>query len=84
MACGGDCRASCSLPGWVRQTLDFAEQQCRQRNRFRMELSTSELHGEALALYRNAGYELVREIATATSNKTVGGGIRRYHFTKLL
>jgi hypothetical protein len=36
-----------------------------------------------LALYQNAGYELVREeIATDASNKTLGGGIRRYHFTK--
>jgi hypothetical protein len=50
-----------------------------------MELSTSEIQGEALALYRNAGFELVREeVAEAASNKTVGGGIRRFHFTKAL
>jgi GNAT superfamily N-acetyltransferase len=71
--------------GIARQMLAFAEQQCRQRKRFRMELSTSELQAEALALYRSAGYKLVREeIAVAASNKTVGGGIRRFHFAKAL
>ena len=50
-----------------------------------MILSTAELQGEALGLYRGAGYRLVREeIAAASTNKTVGGGIRRYHFEKLL
>jgi putative acetyltransferase len=71
--------------GIARKMLDFAEQECRRRNRLRMDLSTSELQGEALALYRSAGYELVREeIAEAASNKTVGGGIRRYYFAKAL
>lgn len=50
-----------------------------------MPLSTSELQQDALALYRNAGYQAVREeIADAASNKTLGGGIRRYHFIKRL
>jgi putative acetyltransferase len=50
-----------------------------------MDLSTSELQGDALSLYRSSGYQLVREeVAIAASNKTLGGGIRRYHFTKLL
>jgi GNAT superfamily N-acetyltransferase len=71
--------------GIARRMLVFAEQECRRRNRFRVELSTSEIQEEALALYGNAGYELVREeIAVAASNKTVGGGIRRYHFAKAL
>lgn len=71
--------------GLARRMLDFAEQECRRRKRFRMDLSTSEIQGEALALYRSAGYELVREeVAEAASNKTVGGGIRRYYFTKAL
>jgi|SRR5689334_18433511 len=71
--------------GIARRMLDFAEQECRRRKRFRMELNTSEIQGEAIALYRNADYALVREeIVEAASNKTVGGGIRRYHFTKAL
>jgi len=69
--------------GIARRMLDFAEQECRRRNRPRMNLSTSELQREALALYRSAGYELVREeIAAEASNKTIGGGIRRFHFTR--
>jgi GNAT superfamily N-acetyltransferase len=71
--------------GVARQMLDFAEQECRRRSRPRLDLSTSELQREALALYRNSGYELVREeVAVTASNKTLGGGIRRYHFTKAL
>jgi ribosomal protein S18 acetylase RimI-like enzyme len=69
----------------ARKMVDFAEQQCRRRQRPRMNLSTSELQQEALSLYRNAGYALVREeVAEAASNKTLGGGIRRYYFTKAL
>jgi putative acetyltransferase len=71
--------------GIARKMLGFAEAECRRRNRPRMELSTSELQGDALSLYRNTGYQLVREeVAVAASNKTLGGGIRRFHFTKLL
>jgi putative acetyltransferase len=65
--------------------LHFGEEECRRRGRPRMNLSTSEMQREALSLYRNAGYELVREeVAVAASNKTIGGGIRRYHFSKML
>ena len=71
--------------GIARKMLNFAEDECRKRNRPRMNLSTSELQGDALSLYRASGYQLVREeIAVAASNKTLGGGIRRYHFTKPL
>jgi GNAT superfamily N-acetyltransferase len=71
--------------GIARAMLDFAEEECRRRNRRRMNLSTSELQTEALALYQNAGYERVREeVAVVATNKTLGGGIRRYHFTKAL
>jgi GNAT superfamily N-acetyltransferase len=71
--------------GIARRMLHLAEGECRRRGRPRMNLSTSELQQEALSLYRNAGYELIREeVAVAASNKTVGGGIRRYHFSKVL
>lgn len=71
--------------GIARNMLAFAEQECRRRNRLQLQLSTSELQQDALTLYRNAGYEAVREeIADAASNKTLGGGIRRYHFIKRL
>jgi putative acetyltransferase len=71
--------------GIARRMLAFAEQECRRRHRPRLDLSTSELQREALAFYRHAGYELIREeVAVAASNKTLGGGIRRYHFSKAL
>src|SRR4029077_13010190 len=69
--------------GIARIMLDFAEEECRRRHRPRINLSTSELQREALAFYQNAGYERVgEELATVASNKTLGGGIRRYYFTK--
>ena len=71
--------------GIARKMLKFSEDECRRNNIRHLDLSTSELQSEALSLYRNNGYFLVREeAATAASNKTIGGGIRRYYFTKHL
>jgi putative acetyltransferase len=65
--------------------LQFAEDECRSRSVSRIELSTAEIQQAALTLYRNAGYRLVREeTVEALSNKTVGSGIRRYYFGKIL
>jgi GNAT superfamily N-acetyltransferase len=69
--------------GVARSMLDFAEAECRRAGARRLELSTSELQAAALELYRRSGYRLVREaVAQAASNKTVGGGIRRFYFEK--
>jgi GNAT superfamily N-acetyltransferase len=69
--------------GIARSMLAFAEGECRRLGVRRLELSTSELQPAALELYRRAGYRLVREeVAEAASNKTVGGGIRRFYFEK--
>jgi GNAT superfamily N-acetyltransferase len=71
--------------GIARQMLQSAEDECRSRNVSRIELSTAEIQQAALALYRTAGYRLVREeTVEALSNKTVGSGIRRYYFDKVL
>jgi putative acetyltransferase len=71
--------------GIARQMLAFAEDECRRRGLQSLTLSTSELQGEALALYRAAGYRLQKEeVAQTASNKTLGGGIRRYYFDKAL
>ncbi|MFY0610316.1 MAG: GNAT family N-acetyltransferase [Hyphomicrobiaceae bacterium] len=71
--------------GVARKMLRHAEQECRKRKCQTLELSTSELQSAAIALYRSAGYQLVREeVALSASNKTLGGGIRRYHFVKQL
>jgi GNAT superfamily N-acetyltransferase len=65
--------------------LRFAEDECRRRAIYKIEVSTSELQLAAIELYRHAGYQLVREaVALDASNKTVGGGIRRFHFEKAL
>jgi GNAT superfamily N-acetyltransferase len=71
--------------GIGRRMLHYAEDECRRRGIGRLELSTAEIQIEALALYRSAGYRLVREErADRSSNKTVGSGIRRYYFEKAL
>jgi GNAT superfamily N-acetyltransferase len=71
--------------GIARQMLQFAENECRRRRFKRLELSTAEIQQAALALYRKAGYRLVREeVAEAMGNKTVGSGIRRYYLEKTL
>jgi putative acetyltransferase len=71
--------------GIAKTMLQYAENECRRRNVPRIELSTSELQPAALELYRRAGYRLQQEvIAEQASNKTLGGGIRRYHFDRLL
>jgi putative acetyltransferase len=65
--------------------LRFAEDQCRRSAIHKIELSTSELQSAAIELYRKAGYRLVHEALVAdASNKTVGGGIRRFYFEKAL
>ena len=69
--------------GIARQMLQFAEDECRRRDVSRLELSAAEIQLAALALYRNAGYRLVREeTAEVPSNKTVGSGILRYYLEK--
>ena len=69
--------------GIGRSMLRFAEAHCRRLGVRCLKLSTSELQPAALELYRRAAYGLVREeVAVQVSNKTVGGGIRRYYFEK--
>lgn len=71
--------------GIARQMLQSAEEECRHHGVSRLVLSTSEIQEAALALYKEAGYRLLREeIADAASNKTIGSGIRRYYFAKVL
>ncbi len=76
---------ACRRAGIARRMLQCAEAECRRRKAGKLELSTSELQPAALAFYRSAGYRLVREESVeAASNKTLGGGIRRYYFEKAL
>ena len=71
--------------GIGREMLGFAEAECLRRRFRRLVLSTSELQAAAIALYEKAGYRRVREeVASAVSSRTVGAGVRRFHFEKTL
>ncbi|MCF8468311.1 MAG: GNAT family N-acetyltransferase [Sneathiella sp.] len=71
--------------GIARRMLSFAEQYSYRQGYVRLILSTSEIQQEAIALYKASGYRLEREsIAEEISVKTVGSGLRRYHFSKTL
>lgn len=71
--------------GIAAKMLRYAEDHYRLIKVQQLDLSTSEIQSDALSFYQRSGYQLVREeIARAKSNKTIGGGIRRYHFKKSL
>lgn len=69
--------------GLARRMLARAEEIAAASGFDRMELSTSELQEAALAFYRRSGFSGETEYrAEEASNKTIGGGIRRYQFHK--
>lgn len=71
--------------GLGRRLLAAAENLARDMGFDRLVLSTSELQPAALGIYRSSGFsETGEEIAKAASNKTLGGGLRRFHFEKQL
>jgi GNAT superfamily N-acetyltransferase len=71
--------------GIAQQMLQCAEARARELGFSMMILSTAEIQDAALAFYRKCGYQLVRvEVADAMSAKTIGGGIKRFHFEKML
>jgi putative acetyltransferase len=48
-------------------------------------LSTAEIQKAAMKFYSKSGYRLVdTETAETMSTKTVGGGLKRFHFAKEL
>jgi GNAT superfamily N-acetyltransferase len=71
--------------GVAQRMLHFAEERARELGFVRMILSTAEVQGAALKFYGKSGYQMTRiEKAEAMSTKTVGGGLMRYHFQKIL
>jgi GNAT superfamily N-acetyltransferase len=69
--------------GIARAMLNHAETCARQEGFDKIILSTSSLQQPALALYRSAGYRLVRqERAQSPSLRTVGNGILRFYLEK--
>jgi putative acetyltransferase len=71
--------------GVARKLLLHAEAWCRQSNVETLILSTSELQSAALQLYESSGFTLTSEqVVETASNKTIGGGIRRWSYSKKL
>jgi putative acetyltransferase len=71
--------------GLAQRMLVCAETRARELGFAKLILSTAEVQKAAIAFYHNSGYNLVRtERADTMSIKTVGGGLTRYHFEKVL
>jgi GNAT superfamily N-acetyltransferase len=71
--------------GIAQRMLQCAEVRARELGFAKLILSTAEVQKAAITFYRNSGYRLVRsERADTMSTKTVGGGLTRYHFEKVL
>ena len=65
--------------GVGRAMLRYAEEQTLRRACDKLQLSTARIQGEAIALYKRAGYRLVKEEpAEPASHKSVGGMARLY------
>jgi GNAT superfamily N-acetyltransferase len=71
--------------GIAQRMLEYAESQARELGFSKIILSTGEMQKAAISFYGKTGYLLVNtEVADTMSNKTVGAGITRFHFEKLL
>jgi putative acetyltransferase len=71
--------------GIAQRVLQCAETRARELGFSKLILSTAEVQEAAIAFYRKSGYRLVRsERADTMSIKTVGGGLTRFHFEKVL
>ena len=71
--------------GIAQRMLQSAEARAREFGFSKMVLSTAEVQKAAIAFYGKNGYQLVRtEVAGTMSTKTVGAGLTRFHFEKLL
>jgi GNAT superfamily N-acetyltransferase len=71
--------------GIAQRMLQRAEARAREFGFSKMILSTAEVQKAAIVFYGKNGYQLVRtELANTMSTKTVGAGLTRFHFEKLL
>jgi GNAT superfamily N-acetyltransferase len=71
--------------GIAQRMLQHAEARARELGFSKMILSTAEVQKAAIVFYGKNGYQLVRtEVASTMSTKTVGAGLTRFHFEKLL
>jgi putative acetyltransferase len=71
--------------GIAQRMMRCAETRARELGFAKLILSTAEVQKAAVAFYRKSGYKFVRsERADTMSTKTVGGGLTRFHFEKVL
>ena len=71
--------------GVAQRMLECAESRARELGFSTMILSTAEIQRAALKFYRKNGYHQVKtEVAETMSVRTVGGGLKRFHFDKPL
>ena len=69
----------------AQRMLQCAESRARELGFSRMILCTAEVQKAAIAFYKKSGFKIVRtDIATEMTAATVGGGLTRFHFEKLL
>jgi GNAT superfamily N-acetyltransferase len=71
--------------GIAQRMLLCAESRARELGFSMLVLSTAEIQKAATKFYGKCGYRLAKiEVADRMSTKTVGGGLRRFHFEKRL
>jgi RimJ/RimL family protein N-acetyltransferase len=71
--------------GIAERMLQCAETRARELGFAKLILSTAEVQKAAITFYRKSGYRPVKsERADTMSTKTVGGGLTRFHFEKVL
>jgi GNAT superfamily N-acetyltransferase len=71
--------------GIAERMLQCAETRARELGFAKLILSTAEMQKAAIAFYRKSSYRFVKaERADTMSTKTVGGGLTRFHFEKIL
>jgi GNAT superfamily N-acetyltransferase len=71
--------------GLAPRMLSHVEGRARELGFSKMIVSTAEVQKAALRFYQSSGFRHVRtEVATTTSAKQAGGGLKRFHFEKSL
>jgi GNAT superfamily N-acetyltransferase len=69
--------------GIAQRMLDHAEARARELGFKKVILSTAEIQKPAIKFYAKSGYRRVDTVTVETmSTKTVGGGLKRFHFAK--
>jgi GNAT superfamily N-acetyltransferase len=71
--------------GIAQRMLGCAQSRARELGFSKMILSAAEVQDAAISFYTRSGFQFVKsEIATVMTTASVGGGLARFHFEKLL